>query len=72
MNAFFSGLVRINKKLNIVTTQLSVGYIKKKQNLFLGEITYQLIHKPTSLSKTEEYDTSLQSSHCGRNGAMEL
>lgn len=69
MNALFSGLVRINKKLNMVTSQLSVGYIKeKKQNFFLRE----LVHKPTSLSKTKEYDTSLQSSHCGRNGAMEL
>lgn len=32
---FFSGLVRINRKLNIVTSQLSVEYIKeKRQNCF--------------------------------------
>lgn len=46
MNAFFSGLVRINKKLNTVTSQLSVGYIKKKKQIsFLGN---WLINLPAS------------------------
>jgi len=69
INAFFSGLVRINRKVNTVTSQLSVEYIKeKRQNFFLGE----QVHNPISVSETRDYDTFPQSSDCGKNGAMEL
>lgn len=68
INAFFSGL-GINRKVNTVTSQLSVKYIKeKRQNFFLGEP----VHNPISVSETKEYDTFPQSSNCGRNRAMEL
>ena len=64
ISAFFPGLVRINRKLNIVTSQLSI-LRRRDKIVFLGE----LAHKPISVSKTK-YNIFPQSSHCIRHERM--
>lgn len=51
ISAFFPCLIRINRKLNTVTSQLSI--LRRDKNVFLGE----LVHKPTSVSEIWHFPT---------------
>lgn len=51
ISAFFPCLIRINRKLNTVTPQLSI--LKRDKNVFLGE----LVHKPTNVSEIWHFPT---------------
>ena len=51
ISAFFPCLIRINRKLNIITSQLSI--LRRDKHVFLGE----LVHKPTSVSEIRHFPT---------------